>query len=289
METNILIVIGIIVLIAIVIKLNKTTYKDIDLAIPSSRRTDLLYGYYSSLDRSYEQTKDHINLFWYSHFFGFDKFVEILKDTSCKVVLDLAPILLSRDKATDKDLVKETAEEDLRNYFNKLKDQGVLGKISYLYPVDEPQLKVKDEAEHLKAIQVVKKVKAEYPELTFSRIAVIYLKGKPFWNLEEHDVVGIDDYDQKSEILTKGEHARLVKAKKPEQRTMLVPGAGFGQNPDPFVAYALLNQDEVEIVVPFIWFDDPNHKDVPYIGLENAQQDFKQKWLDAADICLNRK
>ena len=60
-------------------KKDKKKYKDIDLPIPDTRRTDLLYGYYSSLDRTFDQVKDHVNLFWYSNFFGRDKLIEIMK------------------------------------------------------------------------------------------------------------------------------------------------------------------------------------------------------------------
>ena len=62
----------------------------------------------------------------------------------------------------------------------------------------------------------------------------------------------------------------------PGQKTMIVPGAGFGDAPEPFFAYALANPNEVEMIVPFIWFDDPNHKDVEYTGLENASTDYLQ-------------
>ena len=104
-----------------------------------------------------------------------------------------------------------------------------------------------------------------------------------------YDVVGVDDYDQKSELLTIGEHARLLKEKNWNQTTFLVPGAAFGQNPNPFVAYALLNPTEVEAVVPFIWFDDPDHKDVPYTGLEAQSEEQQALWRKAGNICLNKE
>ncbi len=58
-------------------------------------RTDLLYGYYSSLDRSFDQTKDHISMFWNSMFFAYapDLFIKILKEFNGKVVMDVGTFL----------------------------------------------------------------------------------------------------------------------------------------------------------------------------------------------------
>lgn len=288
-------------------KQERASYKDIDLAIPPTRRGDLLYGYYSSILGTYEAVKDHVNLFWHSKFFPDEVFIEILKKTTHAVVFDVASYLTTREETTPwykKLLIKlkvlkdksrsftsvfhVEGEEHLRQFFLHLRAEGVLTKITYLYPKDEPNLFMKNASEHLKVIQATKRLRDEFQELAHVRLACIYGRGKPFWNIEEYDVVGVDDYDQKSECLTIGEHARLLKAKQPHQRTMLVPGPAFGHNPAPWIAYALLNAEEVEMVIPFLWFDDPNHKDVAYTGLEAASEDFKKLWIEAADIALNK-
>ena len=268
-------------------KLTEVKYIDIEIPMPDTRRTDLLYGYYSSLANTYDQVKDHVNIFWYSHFFGLDKFVEIMQEITMKVVLDVAPLCL-QGSGQGGESVREDAEESLRNYFKALKAYNVLHKITYLYPKDEPNIFMTSEAEHLKLIQLVKRVAAEFEELKDVKYAVIYAHGKPFWNSEHHDVVAIDNYGQKSQILTIGDHAKLVAQLKPGQKTWLIPGAGFNQNPDPFVAYALSHPEEVEGVIPFLWFDDPAHKDVDYTGLEKADPVFREKWISAANICLNK-
>lgn len=272
------------VVIAIAYYLKSKEYGDVDLPIPDTRRHDLLYGYYSSLDRSYEQTKDHINLFWYSNFFDLNQFIAILRETECKVVFDVAPFISKKIEGTWKVAYDETADASLEAVFAQLEQAGVLGKIAYLYPIDEPPINVVSESDHLKMIQATKRVAAKFPALAGVRYAVIYPRKEPFWNLAEHDVVGVDNYDQKSEILTRGDHARLKKSLLPGQRAMLVPGAGFGQNPTPFIAYALRNPEEVEMVVPFLWFDEPNHKDTNFTGLENMPADFKTQWIRASEI-----
>ncbi len=270
-------------------KVTEVKYGDIELPLPSTYppRNDLLFGYYSSLENCYAQTKDFINLIWYSHFYGVDKFIEILKETTHSVVLDVAPLCLD-SSVSRAEVVKPDAAENLRNYFKMLESHGVLHKITHLYPKDEPNIFMASAEEHLKLIKLVKSVAAEFEGLHGVKLAVIYARGKPFWNSEEHDIVAIDNYGQKSQILTIGDHADLVKLLKPGQKTWLIPGAAFGQNPDPFVSYALSHPDEVDGVIPFLWFDDPNHKDVDYTGLEKADPVFREKWINAANICLNK-
>lgn len=290
MSTGSMVVMVAIILTAIAViyqQTKKKEYKDIDLPIPETRRTDLLYGYYSALDRTYDQVKGHVNLFWYSHFFGVEQFIAMLKETDCKIVVDLAPYLFEgtgKRGAT----VKASAESDLRGFFAWLKFEGVLNKITYLYPKDEPNLFCKNAEEHLKAIEIVKSVRAEFSELANAKLAVIYAGGGYWMNMEHFDVVAVDNYDQKSELLTVGDHANLVSQLKPHQKTFLVPGPSFGHPPEPWVAYALRNPHEVEGVIPFIWFDDVNHKDTAYTGLEALPAETQQKWVHAANICLNK-
>jgi hypothetical protein len=155
--------------------------------------------------------------------------------------------------------------------------------------MDEPNLFCKDEQNHLEAIQIVKSVRKMFYELKDSKLAVLYAGGGNWMNIKEFDVVGVDNYEQKSQSLTKGDHADLVKAKLPHQKTFIVPGPAFGHAADPWVAYALLHPEEVEAVVPFIWFDDANHKDTNYTGLEALPKEFRDDWIDAGHICVNVK
>ena len=61
-------------------KSKKSSYTDIALAIPETRRSDLIYGFYSSLTGTYEAVKDQVNLFWHSNFLdgGDEEFINIL-------------------------------------------------------------------------------------------------------------------------------------------------------------------------------------------------------------------
>lgn len=287
---NLSVVLAVIVLA--VVALGYYVYKrnnpsDIDLAMPAELRDDLLYGYYSSISGQFEQTKDHINLFWYSHFMGFDEFVQIVKQFSGKIVVDLAPFLVSKKDGGDKLFVLDNADNELRNFFLRLQAAGVLHRMDYLYPSDEPNLSVADEAEHKKMLDITKAVASEFSELSNAKLAVIYGRKEPFWNVGMFDVVGVDHYKQKSTILTTGEHARLIKEMKPGTKTFLVPGPAFGHIPDPWVAYAHTNKNEVEGIIPFLWFDHPDHKDVKYTGLQAADEAFRNTWVAAGKSIVN--
>lgn len=269
---------------------------DIDIQLPVVLRNDLLFGYYGSVERTWQQVKDNVNLYWYFNFYPQEQFIEEIRQArpEMKFVVDIAPHLTERvqvEEGKTKLICSKDAEENLRAFFLKMQDAGVLHRFTYLYPVDEPQLNMYDAQEHLKMLEVAKKVAAEFPELKNVRWLVIYVAKRDFWNIDHYDVVGVDQYEQKSEILTNGEHARLLKVKLPHQKTILVPGCGFGQNPDPFVAYAHSYSNEVEIVAPFLWFEftDPKNKDADFTGLENAKEDFREKWINAGWKVMNRE
>lgn len=286
---------GIGVLIALVViavliynQVKKKEYKDIELQIPATRRSDLVYGYYSAIERTFDQVSDHVNLFWFSHFSSIEQLISIMKNTNVKIVVDLAPYLYEGSGKRKGVFRGDAAMADLRAFFHRLRDAGVLHKVTYLYPKDEPNLFMASAEEHLKGIHVVKALRAEFEELRNARLAVIYAGGGDWMNIEHFDVVAVDNYDQKSELLTIGDHADLVKNLSHNQKTFLIPGPSFGHLPDPWVAYALLNPNQVEGVIPFIWFDHPDHKDTSYTGLEAQPQEFRDKWIRAANICLNR-
>lgn len=268
-------------------KANKKEYFDVDIPMPEKLRTDLMYGYYSALERTFDQVKDHVNLFWYTHFSSIEQLIWIMKNTDFKIVVDLSPYLHAKESGRKGKLyVKDSAESDLRDFFARLKFEGVLHHISFMTTNDEPNLFTKSAEEHLKAIEVVKRVRAEFAELADSKLLCLYGADGNWMNIEQFDMVGVDYYDQKSQSLTIGAHAELVAALKPGQKTFLVPGPAFGHKPEPWLAYAHSNPDQVAAIIPFIWFDDPNHKDVNYTGLEAASEELRQAWINAGKSCV---
>ena len=260
----------------------KKSWKDITLPMPEKLRTDIIYGYYSALDGNWARIKDHVNMFFYTWFSHESELIDIMRNTTVSIVVDMAPFVNFRVNPTDKKIIcHPDAAKNLREFFTKLRNEGVLHRLTHIVVNDEPNLFVQSAEEHLKQIQAVKRVTAEFPELSNSRLICIYGRGQPFWNIGEFDTVGVDDYDQKSMSLTRGEHARLMKEVQSHQRTMLVPGPAFGHDPQPWVAYAH-SHPEVEMVASFLWFDHPDYKDVDFTGLEARPKEFQDKWIAAA-------
>ena len=273
-------------------KYRRREFKDADIPMPSVLRDDILFGHYSSLTRTYDQVKDHVNLYW-GGFHGDDVTIRVLREGLVKVLITFDFAVCEINPETKHRRVRADAEENLRAHFQKLRDAGVLDKVSYLYPIDEPNGTMESVEEHLKMILLCKKVAAEFPELANARWAVIYMNrkhGRGFELIEHYDVVGVDYYAQKSESLTIGEHAELVKQLRPNQKLIIVPGSGYGHNPDPWVAYAH-TEPRVEIVASFLWFEweDPANKDDEFSGLEAQSEENRERWIDAAFKVRNKE
>ena len=59
----------------------------------------------------------------------------------------------------------------------------------------------------------------------------------------------------KSHVLTSDRYLQLKASLMSHQKTIIVPGGAYGQHPKPFMDFANGNE-EVAVVMPFIWFDD---------------------------------
>lgn len=278
-----ILVIAVLLIVAFVIyKKNKPTYKDVNIPMPAVLRNDLLFGHYSSVDRTYDQIKDHVNLYW-TGFHGYDRTVAVLRENIMKVVLAFDGEMIDLNSNPRKRTLLPNAEEKLRNLFQRLQDEGVLQNVKYLYPFDEPNMFMASAEEHLKMLKIVRRVRDEFEELSGSKLVCIYGHSDPFWNIEQYDVVGVDYYKQKSSSLTTGEHARLVKAMLPHQTMLIIPGSGYRHNPEPWIAYAHA-EPRVEMFVTFLWFEweDPKNKDDKFTGLEAQPEEVRELWIDTA-------
>ena len=95
----------------------------------------------------------------------------------------------------------------------------------------------------------------QFPALDGVKLAVIYAANSEFIGQELFSLVGFDDYDMASHVLTSDKYLKLKDSLQPGQRTIIVPGGAYGQHPRPFMDFANGNE-EVAVVMPFIWFDD---------------------------------
>ena len=259
---------------------SKKRWRDISIPMPSVLRDDLHYCYYLSLPGQMAATADHTSLLWHGQFYGLDQLASELSGHPHGMVLDCAPQLFRREGG--KSHVSDDAAVHLRLLFSQLRDRGLLHRVKYLVPMDEPNLFCDSEHDLKWAMDALKSVVAEFHELSGVRYMCIYGDRKQsWWCLGEFDVVGVDAYDQKSEVLTRGAHADLMRSLLPHQQAMVIPGAAYGQDPSPFVAYAH-GEPRCWGIVPFIWAHVPESADKEgWTGLSRRSAEDQERYRAA--------
>lgn len=248
----------------------KHTFTDIHIPPVTTRRTDLLYGYYGCLDNQVSETIDHINLFMDSQFMGPDHMVSNILTAKMATMIDVSPQVFPMIPGSKFRTVSATAELDLRAILAKLKDAEALQYVKFIYMIDEPNGSFKNVEDLYNGAAIIKRVAKEFTELADVKYVVIYSGSQPTICQEIFDIIGIDNYGQKSAIFN-NDYANLKKTLLPHQKTIIVPGGAgnWNQNPDPFVNYAQANS-EVAIVMPFLWFDHLNDPNDTTMGIRSG-------------------
>jgi len=95
------------------------------------------------------------------------------------------------------------------------------------------------------------------------------------------------DYEKLSEIFVNGTYAELLKSDRPNQKTIILPGGGFGQNPEPFIRFAHENP-EVACVLPFVYFNGFNPADT-WIGIGDDRNPLKSAYEAAGKALVGPK
>lgn len=225
----------------------------------------LYFGYYGTKGPQVQETADHTNLLWEAFWDGDDLAAANLIAANKFGVIDVGRIF---DRQGSKNAVlSPNAENRLRALFDLLKAAGALSLVRMIIPHDEPNLPENQiDAELPGAVSLIRRVAAGYPELSSVLLGCIYYNHTPKSHTDLFDVVGFDDYEPGANILSPGgAYEKFRESLKPGQRTMLVPGGGWGpsrwepkqQDPAPFVAYAQANA-EVFAVIPFLWRYPPH-------------------------------
>jgi len=248
------VILGLIVAVLGVYLWKKRPVKDID--IPEyPRREGIFYGYYGCIGDQAAVVKDHTNVLWEGQMEGIDKAILNMKVAQKPVILDVSQQVfdINRPSGRNHDFDPH-AIRNLRELFDRLRQEDVLRYIVALVPQDEPNTNVRSEQDLQMAIDAIKFVKQYYPELNETKLAIIYAaKPYPYMLKNQFDWIGVDDYDLKSQIFVNGTYAQLKEGLLPHQKTILLPGGAFGQDPKPFVNFAYANP-EVGLIIPFVWF-----------------------------------
>lgn len=265
--------------IAIVASARKAKASDITVPAPAALRTDLLLGYYGTYGDQVAETAGAVNLHWESFWSGVDRAIEDIRRAAVATVLDLDSFVFDVDPKTNARTPFADAEQRVRALFARLRDAGVLRHVRVLVPKDEPNLSKGNVLRYLPSVvPMVRRVAADFDDLSGVLLGVIYMGGSNHDYAEMFDVVGFDDYSEKSAALKPGGmYDRMQGRLLPGQRTWIVPGASYGQSPEPWVNFAHAHH-EVFAIVPFLWATVPWESD--FKGIRDIP-DMRAAWTAA--------
>jgi len=247
-----------------------------NIPAPITPRTDLLFGYYGSYPAmdgnpsQFEETKDHINLFIASRWYGPEpQLAQIIEATNAgtPVMLDMAePYQIGYNVNEPFDIA--AAEIRVRTRFQQLADAGVLKNIVAIYPVDEPELFGWTELQVVDTNNMIRRVLAEFGQT--AKLAIFYTNAFTWRGVGSFDWVGFDDYGSGTKIFTNGDYNKLKKVLRPDQRIMLIPGGCDIWRADPTQWYNKANEDQQVIaLIPFVWRDNVDPKNDANAGIRS--------------------
>lgn len=245
------------IVIALAVLLSRRGKSD-DTPAPRVTRTDLRFGYYGTYGDQVAETADHTNLHWSTGWESEEKRFADIRAAGQFTVLDLTGELFYRTGPKQM-LMHADAVERARGLFGRLRDAGVLQYVRAAVPIDEPNLPEHNVGHLLpQAVQAIRTAAADFAELAGLQLWCLYYNGNPHPHPELFDVIGFDDYDRGARILAPdGQYDQIIAGLRPGQSVFLVPGGSYGQDPAPFVAYAM-RRPEVAAIVTFLWHYPPH-------------------------------
>lgn len=246
-------VVTLIVAVLVVIALAATSGcsggADPQVPSPTTLRTDLKVGYYASTLEQPRETRDHVNIFFEAQFDGPQRVIDNINYMQMPTILSVSVQLFN-----EKNRLRPDGEQRLREFFKFLAPSGVLRYVTYLYPLDEPDLLNTPAVEVIEAARISRKVAAEFG-LT-PKLFVIYGVNFTWQGSEAFDTIAFDNYSAGSKIFFNGDYAKLKAVKKPNQKVALIPGGAGPWEQDPVPFYNTANSDlDVEMVISFVWGD----------------------------------
>lgn len=246
---------------------------------PSIKRTDLMYGYYGTYGDQVNEVKDHTNVLFLTNWEGEDKIISNMNSFDGSFILDLDTWIFETKEGQDqKRYLRSDAHSNLVAYFNKLEGLGLLSKVKVLITVDEPNLMEYAITNNVleQAVSLVKTVATQFQSLSGVKYGVIYSREPDLDTVHLFDIIGFDNYDKGSEILTTT-YEDFIDEMFDGQQLWLIPGGSYGQDPKDFVNYSH-NTSRVCGIIPFLWRYPNQGADIKgIVELEGV----KQKYIDA--------
>lgn len=249
-------------------------YKDISVPVPAVLRKDLLYGYYGCSGDQLAETIDHISVYMDAQWEGLDKTIANINTAKLPTILDVSQQVFIGPAPYK---LRDDAGERLHALFVSLRGSDALAYVKYLYPIDEPNNTVVNATELARAIEIIREVAAMY--MSEVKLCVIYAAGRDFSCQHLFDYVGFDDYEAKSSLL-KSDYPSFKKSLLTGQKTILVPGGAYGHDITPWINFAHSNE-EVGMVLPFIWFDGRGVSGTPELGIRSLP--YRENYIAAGN------
>lgn len=208
-------------------------------------RPDLLFGYYAGAEYALEQ-QDHVNLYmtrpwgsggvvWLAEVLGQ---LQVARAGGARVLLGLPGAY------------EPNAETELVAAWKRIREAGFADTVVALYPIDEPDVAGKSDAE-------VTAVNAMLKRVFDKPLAVIYgcaTGRRPGW--ASYDWLGCDDYGVGCDNATGGTLWAFASGLAPHQRLILVPGGADPWRQDPACfAFKAHTDPRVVLLMPFLWQD----------------------------------
>lgn len=218
------------------------------------RREGLYYGYFGCIKDQVAETKGHVNLLNEAQLEP-ESAIKHMMECGTDIMLALSCQLFDRPNPQSKFTVRPDAETRLSDFFVAIQSAGALGRVKALTPIDEPNNTLASAEELVHAVYLVRQVAAQFPLLDGCKLYCIYAADKAFIGRDMFDWIGFDDYDMKGNVLNGKQYKDLKASLRPGQKTIIIPGGSYGQDPAPFVNYAKANA-EVAVVLCFLWADD---------------------------------
>lgn len=221
--------------------------------LPTTLRTNISYGYYISDNNTPQEVSDHVNFIMEHNASTLDDLVAKLKSYSLPVVLTITQECFGDMNSTT---LSNTLEDNLKKTFDRLKSEGLLSRVTTLYPIDEPDGRNISNEVMLECLKRVKAVASQYAELANVKYAVIYSTHMTYPGITEYDIVGMDKYGVGSNVLISKEFKRMLELMNDNQRYILVPGGAdpWRQDPEAFRRHAH-SDPKCLAIVPFLWID----------------------------------
>jgi len=209
MHTTILVLAALAIAGVVYYKLRNRKAGDIEIPAPGTPRTDLFFGYYGCETGQAAEVKSHTNLHWECQFNGAERAADDILTMGCFTVLDVAPQMFERIADSGKNhALRKDAASRLYQLFDYLSKRGALEYVKVLTPLDEPNTNCRSPQDLSDACQILRHAASNYPELIEVKLGCIYAaKPESFTCIEQFDWVGVDDYDEKSQIFVNGTYA----------------------------------------------------------------------------------